>query len=97
MLNLYVIYTTKPSMRQEFLNALHDSGILEIIRNEDGCMMYELSLSDSNENELLLIERWTEPAYQQMHMQQEHMKRFREIKNRFVDASVLGRYEDISE
>ena len=36
-LNLFVIYTAKPGMREAFLNDVKSSGILQLILDEKGC------------------------------------------------------------
>lgn len=40
-LNLFVIYTAKPGMREAFLNDVKSSGILQLILDEKGCRRYE--------------------------------------------------------
>ena len=44
-----------------------------------------------DENELLLIERWESAAHQRVHMEQPHMARLREIKDKYIADTRLGR------
>ena len=39
----------------------------------------------------LLIERWESAAHQRVHMEQPHMARLREIKDKYIAATKLGR------
>lgn len=61
------------------------------IRQEDGCLAYDYYFSAQDENEVLLIERWESAAHQRVHMEQPHMARLREIKDKYIAATKLGR------
>ena len=68
-----------------------EEGILTQIRQEDGCLAYDYYFSAQDENEVLLIERWESAAHQRVHMEQPHMARLREIKDKYIAATKLGR------
>lgn len=55
-LNLLVIYTAKPGMREAFLNDVKARGILQLILDEKGCRRYEYFASVQNPDTLLLAE-----------------------------------------
>ena len=61
-----------------------EEGILTQIRQEDGCLAYDYYFSAQDENEVLLIERWESAAHQRVHMEQPHMARLREIKDKYL-------------
>ena len=61
------------------------------IRQEDGCLAYDYYFSAQDENEVLLIERWESAAHQRVHMEQPHMARLREIKDKYIADTRLGR------
>lgn len=88
---LYVRYTAKPSCRESFVRDIVEEGILTQIRQEDGCLAYDYYFSAQDENEVLLIERWESAAHQRVHMEQPHMARLREIKDKYIAATKLGR------
>lgn len=90
-LKLYVVYHAKPGGREMFVRTLVEQGVLTAIRNEPGCLAYDYYFSAQNENELLLIERWESAAHQRVHMEQPHMTRLREIKNKYIADTKLGR------
>ena len=84
MYTIYVVFTCLPGKRE---------GILDAIRAEDGCIRYDYYFSDSDENELLLIEAWETKRHQQIHIEQPHMARLREIKGDYVVSTKLGEFE----
>ena len=90
-LKLYVVYHAKPGGREMFVRTLVEQGVLTAIRNEPGCLAYDYYFSAQDENELLLIERWESAAHQRVHMEQPHMARLREIKDKYIADTKLGR------
>lgn len=83
-LTLIVTYTMKPGGAEGFLQAVEASGVLEQIRGEDGCRRYEYFLPAQGGDTVLLIETWDSARQQQVHLKQPHMKRLKEIKERFA-------------
>mgnify|MGYP000176188502 FL=1 len=90
-LTLYVAYTAKPGCRETFVRQIVMEGIADTIRREEGCIRYDYYFSAQDENELLLIERWESAAHQRVHMEQPHMARLREIKEKYIADTKLGR------
>ena len=86
-LMLYVRYMAKDGCRETFVRELVEAGILTLIREEP----YDYYFSAQDENELLLIERWESAAHQRVHMEQPHMARLREIKEKYIADTRLGR------
>lgn len=68
MLLLNVTYTMKPGMRDTFLKEVQAQGILDAVRQEDGCLQYAYYLPAQEDNTLLLVERWRDRAAQQVHL-----------------------------
>ena len=83
MLKLSVNYFAKPGRVEE--------GILTAIRREEGCLRYDYYLSCQNEDEILLLEQWDTDEHQRIHMEQEHMKRLRAIKDECIAETKLNR------
>ena len=54
-LTLYVRYLAKPGCRENFLRQLTTEGIIDAIRQEDGCLRYDYFLSVQNADEILLV------------------------------------------
>ena len=91
MLKLSVNYFAKPGRREEFLRRIVESGILSAIRGEDGCLRYDYYLSCQNEDEILLLEEWDTAEHQRVHMEQDHMKRLRVIKDDCIAETKLNK------
>ena len=68
-----------------------EEGILTAIRREEGCLRYDYYLSCQNEDEILLLEQWDTDEHQRIHMEQEHMKRLRVIKDECIAETKLNR------
>ena len=88
---LYVKYHAKPGCRESFVRQVVEEGILTLIREEKGCLAYDYYFSAQDADELLLIERWESAAHQRVHMEQPHMARLREIKDKYIADTKLGR------
>ncbi len=91
-LTLTVVYTSKPGMRQAFVEEVVARGILDKIRAEKGCIAYDYYASEDDIDRLMLIEKWQSPAHQEAHMAQPHMQELAEIKSRFIDGTKIERY-----
>ena len=90
MYTIYVKFTCLPQKREAFIQKVKDTGILDAIRAEDGCIKYDYYLSEKDPNELLLIEQWTSKQHQQTHIAQPHMARLRELKGDYITDTLLG-------
>ena len=75
MMLFQVTYTMHPGQRDAFLRMMRESGILDQIRREEGCLDYRYYLPKEEDGTLLLVERWTGPEAQKAHMDTEHMAR----------------------
>ena len=93
MYTIYVVFKCLPEKREAFVEAVKREGILRAIRAEDGCLRYDYYFSEADENELLLIEAWETKKHQQIHMEQPHMARLRDLKDGYVESTVLGEFE----
>ena len=90
MYTIYVKFTCLAEKREAFIQKVKDTGILEAIRNEDGCIKYDYYLSEKDLNELLLIEQWESKQHQQTHIAQPHMAQLRSFKDDYITNTHLG-------
>lgn len=90
MYTIYVKFECLPQKREAFIQKMKDTGILDAIRAEDGCIKYDYYLSEKDANELLLIEQWETKQHQQIHIMQPHMVHLREFKSDYITNTVLG-------
>ena len=90
MMLFQVTYTMLPGQRDAFLQMMRESGILDQIRREEGCLDYRYYLPEEEDGTLLLVERWTGPEDQKAHMATSHMARLGQVKAQYVaETSVV--------
>ena len=90
MMLFQVTYTMLPGQRDAFLQMMRESGILDQIRREEGCLDYRYYLPEEEDGTLLLVERWTGPEAQPAHMATSHMARLGQVKAQYVaETSVV--------
>jgi len=90
MYTIYVKFTCLPQKREAFISKMKQTGILEAIRAEDGCIRYDYYLSEKDPNELLLVEQWESSQHQKVHIRQNHMLQMREFKDEYITNTVIG-------
>ncbi len=93
MYTIYVTFKSYDGKREAFIEKLHEEGIVDEIRAENGCLRYDYYYSEKDTNEILLIEAWESKEHQQIHIEQPHMARLREIKDDYIETSKLGEFE----
>ena len=90
MMLFQVTYTMLPGQRDAFLQMMRESGILDQIRREEGCLDYRYYLPEEEDRTLLLVERWTGTEAQKAHMATSHMARLGQVKAQYVaETSVV--------
>lgn len=90
MYTIYVKFECLPNKREAFIEKVKETGVLDAIRAENGCIRYDYYLSEKNPNELLLIEQWESKSHQQIHIEQPHMDTLRGFKGDYITNTVLG-------
>lgn len=91
---ILVIYKAKRAGdRESFVKELTDSGVLDAIRGEDGCIAYDYYYSNEDALTLALYEKWESTEHQKVHMTQPHMKTAMEIKSKYIDSVQLKRID----
>ena len=93
MYSIYVKFECLENKREAFIEKMKQSGILNAIRSEKGCIKYDYYLSEKNKNEILLIEQWESKEDQQLHLTQPHMAAMREFKDDYVLKTTLGEFK----
>lgn len=93
MYTIYVQYTCLPQKREAYIQKMKETGILDAIREEAGCVKYDYYLSEKNPRELLLVEQWESRQHQQAHLTQPHMDRLRQFKGDYIADTRLGEVE----
>ena len=93
MYTIYVVFECFEGKREAFVEKVKSEGIVDAVRNEDGCYRYDYYYSEKNPNELLLIEAWESKKHQQIHIEQPHMAKLRALKGDYIISSKLGEFE----
>ena len=93
MYTIYVVFKCLEGKREAYIEKLYEEGIVDAVRAEDGCIRYDYYYSEKDPNEILLIEAWESKEHQQIHIEQPHMARLRELKPEYVESSNLGEFE----
>ncbi len=93
MYTIYVVFKSFPGKREAFIERVKGEGIVDMVRAEDGCIRYDYYYSEKDPNEILLIEAWESVMHQQIHIEQPHMARLREIKEDYIESTTLGEFE----
>ena len=89
MLLIQVTYTMRPGQREAFVRRIRESGILDAIRGEEGCLGYSYYLPEEEDGTLLLIEKWTDAQAQKAHLESPHMKQMAAFKPEYVADTKL--------
>lgn len=92
-LGVNVTYTMQPGKRQAYLDALGKLGLPRLVQQEEGCLAYDYYLDAQDPDRLLLVERWTDRAAQQVHLTQPHMTAAMALKGDYVADTALVCYD----
>lgn len=92
MFTIYVTFKCYEGKREAFVQRVKDEGILDEIRREDGCSLYEYFYSDEKENEILLIEAWESEEHQKAHLKTSHMDKLRQFKGDYIYDTAIGEF-----
>ena len=93
MYTIYVVFECLPGKREAFVEKVKAEGIVDEVRKEKGCVRYDYYFSEKDPNELLLVEAWETKEDQQIHIEQPHMARLRELKPEYITKSTFGEFE----
>lgn len=93
MYYIHVMFKCLPAMREKFVERVISEGILDKIRQEDGCLQYEYYFSADHDTDLLLVEAWESKRHQETHITQPHMADLRAFNDEYIESAVLREYE----
>lgn len=89
MYTIAVKFICFDNKREEYIELLKKEGIVADVRNEEGCISYEYYFSESNKNEILLIEKWDCKESQIKHVDLPHMVKMRTFKGDYVKSTEI--------
>ncbi len=93
MYTIAVIFKCFPGKREEYIELLTKEGIVDAIRNEDGCISYDYYFSQSDKDEILLIEKWDKKETQQLHITLPHTVKMLSFKDGYVKSTEIKEFE----
>ncbi len=93
MIVLNVSYQCKPEMRDEFLERIMAEGIDAASRADDGNLKYDYYIPAPGDDELLLVEKWTDAGALSEHLKKPHLARLGELKSEYVIDAVIEKFE----
>ena len=74
----------RPGGGEKFVREITDSGILDAVRAEGGCISYGYYFSAESSDTVLLVENWASPEQQEAHLQSAHMAELMKIKEKYI-------------
>lgn len=92
MFLLHVTYRTKTGQRDRFLSEIKSLGIPEAFRSEKGCLAYDYYYPEHGGDEIFLNEIWEDEDSLTAHTQTELFAKLQELKNRYVSAVRIDKY-----
>ena len=93
MIVLNVTYKCKPDMREEFLERIITEGIDVASRAEAGNIKYDYFVPTDGSDDLLLVEKWKDANALAEHSKQPHFKKLGELKPKFVNDTIIEKFE----
>ncbi len=64
---------------------------------ESGCLKYDYYRSVDNENQILLVERWSSAAAQTVHLAKPHMLALVSLKKKYISGTDVIKLSDLKE
>lgn len=89
---LNVTYTTKPGKRTEFLSTLTQLGVVTQSKQEPGNIRYDYFYPVDSEDQLLLMEIWTDDEALAFHAQTDHYKQLQTIKGDYLISASIEKF-----
>ena len=95
MINVIATIEVKPGTRQDFITAFNNN--VPAVLAEDGCIEYfpaidietEIGAQETNENVVVVIEKWESLDHLKAHLDAPHMLSFRENAGHMIDGISL--------
>lgn len=93
MYTIAVIFKCFEGKREEYIELLTKEGIVDAIRGEEGCISYDYYFSQSDKDEILLIEKWDKKETQQLHINLPHTQKMLTFKGDYVKSTEIKEFE----
>lgn len=94
-LTINIYYIGKNGNAKKFANEMISTGIVDMIRNEEGNEKYEYFLPLENQETVLLIDRWKNQEALDLHHKSEMMKKIAELRNKYELKMKVEKYTEV--
>ncbi len=94
MLTFNVIFRCKPGMRETFLEKILAAGIPAAARAEEGNLGYDFYVPADENDDLLLIEKYTDNGAVMSHVQQPHTGKLNGLREEYVIDVLMDKFEN---
>ncbi len=93
MILMNVTYKCKSGARADFWEMIMANGIDVASRAEAGNIKYDYYMPVESEDEMLLVEKWTDADALASHSKQPHFVKLGELKREYVIDTIIERFE----
>lgn len=93
VVNIY--YTGKDGSARLFAKEMAESGIVERIREENGCERYENFFPMDDDESVLLIDRWSSQQALDMHHKSDMMQEIARLRKKYKLSMRVERFSEI--
>lgn len=97
LLMLHVTYHIVKNMRAMFYSDVMEQEIIQKSKEEPGNYKYDYYLPTNSEDDLCLLEIWTDEQAQKLHGVSEQYQRLTKLKQKYVDSVKIEKYRIIRE
>lgn len=87
-----VRYHIKKGKREEFYNMVKDQDVIQLSKEEPGNYIYDYYIPTDSDDDLCLMEIWTNEQSQKLHGLTDHYQRLSKLKLDYVEAVEIKKY-----
>lgn len=95
-LTINIYYTGKNGSAKKFAEEMVSSGIVDLIRNEEGNEKYEYFFPKDDLETVLLIDRWKNQEALDLHHKSPMMRQIADLRNKYGLSMKVEKYNTIS-
>lgn len=92
MITLNVIYESNNNGALDYVKEVKETGLLDLIHQEEGNIQYEYFSSLENLNKVFLLEKWESKEAVEKHNTSNNMKKLGEIKQKYNIQTTVNKF-----
>lgn len=89
---LQVTYRIVKGKRDEFYSKIKEQNISQLSKEEPGNYRYDYYFPANSEDQLCLMELWTDELSQKLHTKTEHFQKLAKLKQEYVESVEIEKY-----